>query len=90
MDFYEVLSDIMREKHMSIPDVAVTCGLTDSAVFCFLKPPKNRYIIGHKSTTMQVKMQVKLIVAFWSGLCYNVDVSWERRSFLGALFPAFF
>lgn len=51
MDFYEVLSDIMREKHMSIPDVAVACGLTDSTV---------RSIITRKQKRVSLDVAFKL------------------------------
>ena len=51
MDFYEVLSDIMREKHMSIPDVAVACGLTDSTV---------RSIIARKQKRVSLDVAFKL------------------------------
>lgn len=32
MEFHEILSLIMQEKGLSIPDVARLCGLTDSTV----------------------------------------------------------
>ena len=32
MEFYEILSEIMEEKNMSIADVAKKCNLTDSTV----------------------------------------------------------
>ena len=32
MAFYEILQEIMAEKEMNIPDVARSCGLSDSTV----------------------------------------------------------
>lgn len=32
MDFYIILEQIMNEKGLSIPDVARTCGLSDSTI----------------------------------------------------------
>ena len=51
MDFYKTLEEIMREKNMSIPEVARACGLSDGTV---------RSIIARKSQTVSLEVAFKL------------------------------
>lgn len=51
MDFYEVLTEIMDEKGMTIPDVARACDLTDSTV---------RSIIDRKQKKIALNVAFKL------------------------------
>ena len=51
MDFYEVLTEIMDEKEMTIPDVARACDLTDSTV---------RSIIDRKQKKIALNVAFKL------------------------------
>lgn len=51
MEFYEILSEIMEEKNMSIADVAKKCNLTDSTV---------RSIIDRKQKKIALNIAFKL------------------------------
>lgn len=51
MDFYAVLTEIMDEKKMTIPDVARACNLTDSTV---------RSIIDRKQKKIALNVAFKL------------------------------
>lgn len=51
MDFYTVLTEIMNEKGMTIPDVARACDLTDSTV---------RSIIDRKQKKIALNVAFKL------------------------------
>lgn len=51
MEFHEILSEIMEEKGISIPDVARICGLTDSTV---------RSIIDRKQKKIALNVAFKL------------------------------
>lgn len=51
MDFYKTLEEIMREKNMSIPEVARACGLSDGTV---------RSIVTRKSQTVSLEVAFKL------------------------------
>lgn len=51
MDFYKTLEEIMREKNMSIPEVARACGLSDGTV---------RSIVARKSQTVSLEVAFKL------------------------------
>lgn len=51
MDFYKILEEVLREKNLSIPDVARACGLSDSTV---------RSIITRKYQTVSLEVAFKL------------------------------
>ncbi len=51
MEFYKVLTEIMAERDLTIPDVARACGLTDSTV---------RSIITRKSQTVSLEVAFKI------------------------------
>lgn len=51
MDFYKTLEEIMREKNMSIPEVARACGLSDGTV---------RSIVVRKSQNVSLEVAFKL------------------------------
>lgn len=51
MSFYEVLSEIMEEQNMSIPDVARACDLPDSTI---------RSIITRESQTVKLDVAFKI------------------------------
>lgn len=51
MDFYKILQEIMEDKHLSIPDVARMCGLTDSTV---------RSIIDRKQKKVALNVAFKM------------------------------
>ena len=51
MDFYKILLDIMKEKSLSIPDVARATGLSDSTV---------RSIISRKTKNVTLEVAFKI------------------------------
>lgn len=51
MDFYKTLEEIMRERNMSIPEVARACGLSDGTI---------RSIIVRKSQNVSLEVAFKL------------------------------